>query len=40
MQDLWAATTPLHQNSGVGSRIDEYFDLEQAWNAIAGHQTS
>jgi arylsulfatase A-like enzyme len=31
LQRLWDASTPLHQNSGVGSRIDEYFDLENAW---------
>ena len=23
---------PLHQDSGIGSRIDEYFDLESMWN--------
>lgn len=32
LQHLWHATTPLHQDSGVGSRIDEYFDLEHFWN--------
>ena len=35
LQHLWAATTPLHQNSGFGSRIDEYFDLEHVWNHAA-----
>jgi len=34
MQHLWDATTPLHQNTGIGSRLDEYFDLEQAWNFL------
>ncbi len=31
VQRMWDATTPLHQDSGFGSRIDEYFDLENAW---------
>lgn len=31
---LWSATSPLHQNSGIGSRIDEYFDLEIVWNLL------
>jgi arylsulfatase A-like enzyme len=35
LQRLWEATTPLHQDSGIGSRIDEYFDLEIAWNNIS-----
>jgi len=35
MQHLWDATTPLHQNSGIGSRLDEYFDLKQAWNFLS-----
>ena len=34
LQYLWAVTTPLHQNSGIGSRIDEYFDLENLWNDL------
>jgi arylsulfatase A-like enzyme len=36
LQHLWAATTPLHQNSGFGSRVDEYFDLEHVWNYAGG----
>jgi arylsulfatase A-like enzyme len=36
MQHLWSATTPLHQNTGVGSRIDEYSDLESQWNDLVG----
>ena len=32
-QGLWDATTPLHQDSQVGSRVDEYHDLEWAWNS-------
>ena len=32
LQYLWDATTPLHQDSGFGSRIDEYLDLEVLWN--------
>ncbi len=34
LQDLWDATTPLHQDSGFGCRIDEYFELENAWNDL------
>ena len=36
MQRLWEATAPLHQDSDVGSRIDEYFDLEKVWNSLYG----
>ena len=36
VQRLWAATSPLHQNSGIGTRIDEYFDLAHVWNKLAG----
>ena len=36
LQRLWLATTPLHQDTGVGSRIDEYFELEHVWNYPAG----
>ena len=36
LQRLWAATTPLHQDSGIGSRIGEYFDLENIWNSFSG----
>jgi arylsulfatase A-like enzyme len=32
LQRLWDAAEPLHQDSGVGSRLDEYIDLEQEWN--------
>jgi arylsulfatase A-like enzyme len=35
LQHLWAATTPLHQDSGIGSRIDEYFDLESLWSDVS-----
>jgi arylsulfatase A-like enzyme len=28
-QPLWNATRPLHQNTRIGSRMGEYFDLEQ-----------
>ena len=31
-QYLWAATAPLHQDSGIGSRVDEYLDIESLWN--------
>ena len=32
LASLWKITGPLHQNSGFGCRIDEYFDLELIWN--------
>jgi arylsulfatase A-like enzyme len=35
-EHLWNATRFLHQDSGIGSRIDEYFDLENIWNYFAG----
>ena len=34
LQYLWDATTPLHQDSGIGSRLDEYTDLTRVWNDI------
>jgi arylsulfatase A-like enzyme len=34
LQHLWDATRPLHQNSGFGSRIDEYVDLMELWNFL------
>jgi arylsulfatase A-like enzyme len=36
LQHLWEATRSLHQNSGIGSRIDEYNDLMVAWNTWGG----
>jgi arylsulfatase A-like enzyme len=36
LQHLWDATTPLHQDSRIGSRIVEYFDLEGAWDFVGG----
>jgi len=33
---LWSATSLLHQDSGTGSRIDEYFDLETVWSLLTG----
>jgi arylsulfatase A-like enzyme len=36
LQRLWEATTPLHQDTGVGNRMDEYMDLMVAWNGVAG----
>ena len=35
VQRLWNATRPLHQESGFGCRIDEYFDLANLWNSLA-----
>src|SRR5260370_42583110 len=34
LQHLWDATTPLHQDTRYGSRIDEYWDMELAWNSL------
>jgi arylsulfatase A-like enzyme len=39
-QRLWQITRPLHQDSRIGSRIIEYFDLEIAWNKFEGVQES
>jgi arylsulfatase A-like enzyme len=36
LQRLWEATQPLHQDSGVGSRVEEYFELGRIWNSMAG----
>jgi arylsulfatase A-like enzyme len=35
-QHLWNATRPLHQDTGIGSRLDEYFDLEQLCSWLGG----
>jgi arylsulfatase A-like enzyme len=34
LECLWGALAPLHQHSGIGSRVDEYFDLENLWNSL------
>jgi arylsulfatase A-like enzyme len=34
MKHLWDATKPLHQRSPVGSRVEEYRDLESAWDFV------
>jgi arylsulfatase A-like enzyme len=36
LQHVWDATVALHQNSGIGTRVDEYTNLEWFWNFI-GH---
>jgi arylsulfatase A-like enzyme len=36
IRQVWDMTGPLHQESGFGSRIDEYFDLEDVWNNLTG----
>lgn len=36
LQRLWAWTRPLHQNSGIGSRIAEYIDMEVLWRRLTG----
>jgi arylsulfatase A-like enzyme len=37
VQRLWELTKPLHQDTGFGSRITEYFDLEIAWDLVASN---
>jgi arylsulfatase A-like enzyme len=34
LHHLWNAARPLHQDSGIGSRVDEYLDLETLWNSL------
>ena len=36
MQNLWKWTAPLHQDSRIGSRIVEYFDLEIIYDGLRG----
>ena len=36
-QPLWDALGPLHQDSGFGSRIDEYLDFQRLWAAMLPH---
>lgn len=40
MQYLWTLTKPLHQDSRMGSRIAEYFDLEDQWQSWRGKEES
>jgi arylsulfatase A-like enzyme len=35
-QHLWNVTKPLHQDTGIGSRMGEYFDLEQVCSWLGG----
>ena len=37
VQYLWDATAPLHQDSGIGSQIGEYWDLGAVWNSLGKH---
>jgi arylsulfatase A-like enzyme len=37
---LWEATTPLHQDTRIGNRLDEYIDLMKAWNSVARNPES
>jgi arylsulfatase A-like enzyme len=39
LQRMWDATRPLHQDSGFGSRVDEYWDLEHVWNTVGRMNT-
>ena len=34
MQQLWNAMAPLHQDSGFGSRMNEYQDLQTVWTTL------
>jgi arylsulfatase A-like enzyme len=34
LQRLWDVTMPIHQDSGIGFRGDEYQDLKIAWNSL------
>lgn len=34
LQTLWSLTSPLHQDSGIGSRVTEYIDLEGLWSSL------
>ena len=36
VQHVWNLTRPLHQDSRIGSRIAEYFDLEDQWRSWQG----
>jgi arylsulfatase A-like enzyme len=36
LQYLWDETRLLHQDSGFGSRLDEFFELENLWNSQSG----
>lgn len=40
MQHLWSLSAPLHQDSRLGSRIAEYFDLEDQWESWQGKDES
>jgi arylsulfatase A-like enzyme len=32
LQRLWELTRPLHQDSGIGCRVEEYWDLQRIYN--------
>ena len=34
LQHLWDATSPLHQDTRIGSRIEEYRELRSVWNFL------
>jgi arylsulfatase A-like enzyme len=36
LQHLWQGTASLHQNSGIGNRMDEYNDMMTTWNFMGG----
>ena len=35
LQRVWDATRPLHQDSGIGSQLDEYLEFERVWSDVA-----
>lgn len=34
LQRLWELTGPLHQDSGIGCRVEEYWDLQRIYNHL------
>jgi arylsulfatase A-like enzyme len=34
VQDIWNGTRPLHQDTGVGRRVDEYLELTKMWSIL------
>jgi hypothetical protein len=36
VQHIWNATRPLHQDTRVGSRLDEYLELTKMWSILRG----
>jgi arylsulfatase A-like enzyme len=36
LQHLWDGTASLHQDTGIGNRMDEYNEMMLTWNALGG----